>query len=152
MTAQPIIAVDVLDRLAGRADVREFTNPRAWEWEWHHNGVIVTYGLHDEPIRLDVDGEEVDPSAPDDLRVRLRRAHAEVGQDLMSRVGLAPGGCEVTAEEYGTGFRWIYRRGPNGQAAYGSDSGLSGDAEILEEFRAAGRRWIRHLTLPAPIA
>ena len=32
MTAQPIIAVDVLDRLAGRADVREFTNPRAWEW------------------------------------------------------------------------------------------------------------------------
>ena len=70
MTAQPIIAVDVLDRLAGRADVREFTNPRAWE----HNGVIVTYGLHDEPIRLDVDGEEVDPSAPDDLRVRLRQA------------------------------------------------------------------------------
>lgn len=26
MTAQPIIAVDVLDRLAGRADVREFTS------------------------------------------------------------------------------------------------------------------------------
>ena len=152
MTAQPIIAVDVLDRLAGRADVREFTNPRAWEWEWHHNGVIVTYGLHDEPIRLDVDGEDVDPSAPDDLRVRLRQAHAEVGQDLMSRVGLAPGGCDVTVEEYGTGFRWIYRRGPNGQAAYGSDSGLSGDAEILEEFRAAGRRWIKRLTLPAPIA
>ncbi len=144
MTTRP-----ALDRLADRASIREFAAPKAWEWEWRRNGVVVTSDVHDNPIRLVVDGEEVDFDA-DGLRTRIRHAHAEVGQDLMSMVGMAPEGVTVEVEEYGRGHQWIYRRGT--AEAFSSDSRLIGDPGIIGDFRAAGRRWIHGLTLPAPVA
>lgn len=136
-----------LNRLAARASVREFAcAPTPWDWEWRHAGIVVTFDLHDEPKRLVVDGEDVDvEEIRTALRARIRHAHAEVGQDLMSVVGMAPEGVTVSAED----DQWTYSRGD--AQVFSSDERLTGDPGILEDFRAAGWRWIFGLTIPAPV-